>query len=335
MTTESVYENFRTVLTMNLCSVTDDPELLKNILKAVDVSASDFDIKRKQMDIIPVGDMRPVIECFLAAKGVANLSLKTLKQYHYKLVKFFDTVRKSYLDIQTNDIRIYLYKYKIEHGSSDCYIDNIRITLNTFFQWLLENDHITKNPCAKVDKVKYQQKRRQPLTPYQLEEVRWNTVDVREKALVDFLFSTGLRASECANVRLSDITWDKRSVHVRHGKGDKERVVYFNAESEVSLKEYIKTRTDGTDGLFVSMKAPHQPLQSHALENIIKKVSERTGIHVYPHKLRHTFATVGLRSGMPLEKLQALMGHAKPETTLIYAKQDQTDLQMEHQRVYA
>ena len=335
MSSESVYENFRTVLTMNLCSVTNDPELLNKILKAVDISASDFEIKKKQMDIIPVGNMTPVIECFLAAKGVANLSMKTLKQYHYKLVKFFDAVRKSYLDIQTNDIRIYLYKYKIEHNSSDCYIDNIRITLNTFFQWLLENDYITKNPCAKVDKVKYQQKRREPLTTYQLEEVRWNTEDVREKALVDFFFSTGLRASECADVRLSDINWENRSVRVRHGKGDKERMVYFNAEAEVSMKEYLKTRSDNTDGMFVSIKAPHQPIQTHALENIITKVSKRTGIHVYPHKLRHTFATIGLRSGMSLEKLQALMGHAKPETTLIYAKQDQTDLQMEHQRIYA
>ena len=335
MPTESAYENFRTVLTMNLCSVVQDPDVLRGVLEMVDVSMNDFEISKKSMEIIPAQDMLPVIKCYLGSKAVSSLSMGTLKQYRYKLTHFFDTVRKSYMDIRANDIRMYLYNFKIERNASDCYLDNVRITLNSFFQWLTENDYIPKNPCAKVDKIKYQPKRRQPLTPYQLEEVRWNVADVREKALVDFLFSTGLRASECADVRLSDITWDKRAVRVRNGKGGKERIVYFNAESEVSLKEYIKTRSDDTDAVFVSMKAPHQPIQSHALENIIKKVSKRTGIHVYPHRLRHTFATAGLRGGMPLEKLQALMGHAKPETTLIYAKQDQTDLQMEHQRVYA
>ena len=335
MPTESAYEMFRTVLTMNLCSVVQDPDVLRDVLQMVDVTMNDFEISKKPMDIIPAQDMMPVIKCYLCSKAVASLSFGTLKQYRYKLVHFFDTVRKSYLDIQPNDIRNYLGTFKIERNASDCYLDNIRITLNSFFQWLTDNDYIPKNPCAKVDKIKYQQKRRQPLTSYQLEKVRWNTVNIREKALIDFFFSTGLRASECANVRLSDITWDKRAVHVRHGKGDKERIVYFNAEAEVSLKEYLKTRSDDTDGLFVSVKAPHQAIQTGALENIIKKVSKRTGIRVFPHKLRHTFATSGIRGGMPLEKLQALMGHTRPETTLIYAKQDQTDLQMEHQRIYA
>ena len=335
MPTESSYENFRTVLTMNLCSVVQDPDVLRDVLQMVDVTMDDFEIIKKPMEIIPVQDMLPVIKCYLGSKAVSNRSMGTLKQYRYKLMNFFDTVRKSYIDIRPNDIRNYLYKFKVEHSASDCYLDNIRITLNSFFQWLTDNDYIPRNPCSKVDPIKYHRKRREPLTSYQLEEVRWNTANVREKALVDFFFSTGLRASECANVRLSDITWDKRAVHVRHGKGDKERIVYFNAEAEVSLKEYLKTRSDDTDGLFVSVKAPHQAIQTHALENIIKKVSKRTGIRVFPHKLRHTFATSGIRGGMPLETLQALMGHSKPETTLIYAKLDQTDLQMEHQRIYA
>ncbi len=335
MPTESSYENFRTVLTMNLCSVVQDPDVLRDVLQMVDVTMDDFEIIKKPMEIIPVQDMLPVIKCYLGSKAVSNRSMGTLKQYRYKLMNFFDTVRKSYIDIRPNDIRNYLYQFKVEHSASDCYLDNIRITLNSFFQWLTDNDYIPRNPCSKVDPIKYQRKRREPLTSYQLEEVRWNTVNVREKALVDFFFSTGLRASECANVRLSDITWDKRAVHVRHGKGDKERIVYFNAEAEVSLKEYLKSRSDDTDGLFVSVKAPHQPIQTHALENIIKKVSKRTGIRVFPHKLRHTFATAGIRGGMPLETLQALMGHSKPETTLIYAKLDQSDLQMEHQRIYA
>ena len=121
---------------------------------------------------------------------------------------------------------------------------------------------------------------------------------------------------------------------IRHGKGDKERTVYFNDESKVTLREYLRSRNDNNPALWVSMKAPHQQLQSHALENIVKNVGDRTGVHAYPHKLRHTFATVGLRNGMPLEKLQALLGHTNPQTTLIYAKLNNEQMKMEHQKAF-
>lgn len=331
---DSAYERFRSILLMNLYGNLP-MEQIESILKFVDISMSDFEIKRKNFDIIPVTGLPDVVKYFLASKAIANLSKGTLRQYHYKLINFFNDVHKCYTDITSNDIRIYLYNYKIAHNSSDCYIDNIRITLNTFFQWLTDNEYLPRNPCAKIEKIKYQQKRRQPMTPYELEYIRWNTKDVREKALVDFLFSTGCRVSECSDVMLDDIDWNKRSVHIRHGKGDKERTVFFNAEAEVSLKEYLDSRKDNTNALFVGLKAPHNQLSSHAIELIIKKISMRTGVEAYPHKLRHTFATFGLHSGMPLEKLQLLLGHESTQTTLIYAKQEAEDVKHEYSRVFS
>ena len=328
------YEHFRTVLTMNLCGVLP-PDQLNSVLQAVDVSLSEFEISTKQMDLITAGGVPEVVKLYIASRSISNLSLGTLKQYSRKLVQFFEDVRKPYTDITANDVRMYLYRYKEQHGAGDRYIENIRVTLNTFFQWLADNDYLQKNPCAKVDHIKFTEKKREPLTPYDLELFRWTTQDAREKALIDFFFSTGCRLSECSQVRLSDICWQDRSVRIRHGKGDKERTVYFNAEAEVSLRKYLASRTDATDALFVSCRAPHRALCNKALEDIITKVSKRTGLHVYPHRLRHTFATSGLRGGMPLEKLQALLGHVKPETTLIYAKLDQLDLQREHQRIYS
>ena len=329
------YENFRTVLTMNLCSVLPSDQI-GEVLQAVDVSLNDFEISRKQMDLIAPATVPDVIRHYLGTRAVANLSMETLKQYRYKLVHFFDYVRKPYTDITPNDIRMYLYSYKSEHHVSDNYLDNIRRVLSCFFAWLVANEYgITRNPCDRVEKIRYQQKKREPMTAYELELFRWNTVDIREKALIDFFYSTGLRVSEVSDVRLSDIDWENRSVRVRHGKGNKERTVYFNAEAEVSVRAYLATRSDDTDGLFVSLCAPHQPIKTKALENIITKVSRRSGIHVFPHRIRHTFATAGLRSGMSLETLQTLLGHVKPETTLIYAKQDQLDIQREHQRIYA
>lgn len=311
------------------------PEQLRAVLAAFDTTSSSYEIHRQQLDLITADGFPEVVKWYLASKAVANRSPGTVKQYRYKLLHFFDTVRKPFQDIRPNDIRVYLYQFKKERNASDRYLECIRITLNSFFQWLVENEYLMRNPCAQVEKIRFNAKRREPLSMEQLETLRWNVKDVREKALIDFLFSTGCRASECADVRLSDIDWKDRSVLIRHGKGDKERIVYFNAEALVSMKKYLATRDDDTDALFVSTKAPHGALGTHALENIISKVAGRTDLHVFPHKLRHTFATAGLNSGMPLHVLQQLMGHAKPETTMIYAKQMQNGLQAEHQRAYA
>lgn len=299
-----------------------------------DLTMNDFEISNKSKSIFPITGFPEVAKYFLASKGVANLSKNTLKQYRYKLTHFFSTVGKPYTDITANDIRVYLYNFKLDRNASDSYIDNVRVTIHSFFQWLVDNEYLPRNPCAKVDRVKFKKKQREPLTTLSLEDVRWHCDNEREKALIDFLFSTGCRISECAGVMISDINWDKNSVHLRFCKGNKERTVYFNDEAKISLRAYINSRGYISPALWTSTKAPHQQLQARALELIVKKVGDRTGIHIYPHKLRHTFATIGLRNGMSIEKLQALLGHTDTKTTLIYAKLNDDLMQMEHQKAF-
>ena len=126
---------------------------------------------------------------------------------------------------------------------------------------------------------------------------------MREKAIVDFLFSTGCRVSECVAVQLCDIDWSNRAVVIHHGKGDKMRIVYFNAEAEVTLRKYLETRNDECTGLFVTTRKPIHSLSIRSMEVIVNKIGERAGIPAFPHKIRHTFATYGLNGGMSLEKL--------------------------------
>ena len=330
---ENAYEKFRLSLTMNLCKVLSADQLAA-ALEAVDVTMDEYEITRKRMELITADGVPEVVKIYIAAKHISHCSTGTLKQYRFRLNHFFNTVRKSYMDITANDIRLYLHYCK-EHGAGDHYCDTIRIILGGFFRWLVENDYLLKSPCVKVEKIKYQAKTREALTPVQLEELRWSAASVREKAMIDMFYSSGIRASECAAARLSDIDWLNRSIRIRHGKGDKERTVFFNAEAEVSLKKYLATRQDDTDAIFVSMRKPHGALGVRGIEKIINDAAARADQHVFPHRLRHTFATDGLNRGIPLHVLQQLMGHAKPETTLIYAKQLQSTIQMEHQRIYA
>lgn len=316
-------------------SETMPPDQIIQALSAFDMTSSGYEIERKPVEIIPIDGIPEVVKHFIASKSIQNCSMGTLKQYRYKLIDFFNTVRKSYLDIKAADIRLYLANFKKSRNVGDRYVENVRITINSFFEWLVDNEYLVRNPCAKVEKIRFQPKERKALSALELESIRYICANAREKAVIDFLFSTGCRISECADVRLSDIDWNSRQVTIRHGKGDKMRRVYFNAEAEVSLKAYLAKRTDNHDALFVSMKAPHQPLKVHAMEDIVRKVNDRSGIEVFPHKLRHTFATFGIRSGMQLPTLQMLLGHTKPETTMIYAKLQNDDLQKEHERIYA
>ena len=309
-------------------------EETKKVLNAFDFVSANYEIERKNMNIIPYGGIPELVKIYLASKAVENLSVKTLKQYKYKLINFIKEVTKPIEEIEPTDIRLYIYKAKQTRKICDRSLESIRIILHGFFAWLVTNEYIRNNPCDKVEKIHYQVKQREPLDNYELEQVRWNCKNIREKALVDFLFSTGCRVSECAAAKLSDINWHDRSVVIRHGKGNKMRYVYFNAESELSLQKYLETRKDEHDSIFVSVKSPYNPLQESGIQCIIRKIGKRILLHTYPHRFRHTFATCGLNGGIPLPILQKLMGHEKPETTMIYAKQNKTDTQRAHQKVY-
>jgi len=327
-------ENFRTEIAAKLFDRLPQDQL-RSVLAILDATLPEYEISRRPVEIIPADGIPDVVRYYLASKAVENLSPGTLHIYRLRLIDFFSRIGKPIHDIRATDIRLYLFYCKDQRHASDSYLDNIRRILSAFFSWLVDNEYLLRNPCATVEKIKHQPPVREPLTAYELEELRWSCQSIREKALVDFLYSTGIRVSECRDVDIADVDFVSRSVVIRHGKGDKRRTVFFNAESELTLRKYLATRSDDCPSLFVTDWKPARRMCVKALENIITKASARTGLHVYPHKLRHTFATSGLRGGMPLDKLQALMGHAKPETTLIYAKEDRVDLQREHMRVYA
>lgn len=307
---------------------------IRNILSAIDSVLPNYEISHRTMALISTDGIPQVVKFYLGSKMIQNLSPKTIYIYKLRLIDFFTMIQKPFQDINAIDIRTYLGFFKTVRDASDSYIDTIRRELNSFFIWCVNNNYILHNPCGNVEHVKYQQKERLGLSAYDLEVLRWCCISLREKAMVDFFFSTGVRLSELHDANRSDINWKERSLIVKHGKGNKRRTVFFNAESELSLRKYFESRTDDDDAIFVTIRKPYRRLCLKAIEDVITKISNRAGFHVYPHMLRHTFATSGLRSGMPLDILQVLMGHTKPETTMIYAKRNIEDLRREHERVY-
>lgn len=327
------YETLRNDLSVRLLE-SFTPDQVRGILESLDIVSSDYEVTRKSKDLILVGSMPEIVKVYVASKAVENRSPRTLDSYRRILANFFAAVAIPFPNVSANDIRAYLYKYKQTHGVGDSTLNTMRSVICGFFAWTTNEEYIARNPAARIGVIHHQPADRHAMTPMELETMRSVCSTPREKALVDLLYSTGCRVSEVASLLISDVDLDAGSAVVRHGKGDKRRTVYLNAESIVSLRAYLASRTDDCPSLFVSDRMPAHPLTSRSIEIAISRIRDRSGIaaHVTPHVFRHTTATTALRSGMPVEQVQRLLGHSNINTTLIYAKTDDSDVKANHQR---
>ena len=323
------YEIFRNALTLRLSSALPADQLAQ-VLTVIDTISADYTFALKTKDLILFDRVPEAVRIYIAAKSVEKLSAKTLELYLRTLQTFFRTVAKSPDSITANDIRVYLYQYQHNRHVADCTIKSIRQILSGFFAWCLDEDLIRKNPVSRVAPIHCEQRHKSAMSPLELEVIRKACRTPREKAVVDFLYATAARVSEACAVTLPDIDWEKRSVLIRRGKGGKSRTVYLNAESVVSLRVYLSSRTDSSSCLFPGRSG--KPLSTRAVQKMIERIISRTDVrtHVTPHIFRHTSATVAIRAGMPVEQVQRMLGHSSINTTMVYTDIDDSDVRQSH-----
>ena len=270
------------------------------------------------------------MELFLSAKRIEGCSEKTLKYYKVTIEMMIATIGKSVKHIDTNDIRRYLTEYQEKKKSSKVTIDNIRRILSSFFSWLEDEDYILKSPVRRIHKVKTGTNIKDTYSDEALELMRDNCTEPRDLAMIDMLASTGMRVGEMVLLNRNDIDFNERECIV-FGKGNKERVVYFDAK--IHLQNYLNSRTDDNPALFVSLKAPHERLKIGGIEIRLREFGKQLGLHkVHPHKFRRTLATMAIDKGMPIEQLQQLLGHRKIDTTLQYAMVKQSNVKFAHRK---
>lgn len=275
---------------------------------------------------------RNYLELFLAAKRIEGCSDKSLKYYKATIERMVNAISKSVNHIETDDIRNYLIKYQEQNKSSKVTIDNIRRILSSFFSWLEEEDYILKSPVRRIHKVRTGSKIKETYSDEMMELMRDNCSELRDLAIIDMLASTGVRVGEMVLLNRNDVDFNERECIV-FGKGNKARVVYFDARTKIHLQNYLKSRSDNNLALFVSLKAPHNRLQIGGVEARLRRLGKLLGIHkVHPHKFRRTLATMAIDKGMPIEQLQQLLGHKKIDTTLQYAMVKQSNVKISHQR---
>lgn len=272
------------------------------------------------------------VELFISAKKIEGCSEKSLKYYEATINSMITGIDKKIKHIKTDDIRKYLTEYQTEKNSSRVTIDNIRRILSSFFSWLEDEDYILKSPVRRIHKIKTASNIKETYSDESLEKIRDNCTELRDLAIIDLLASTGMRVGEMVLLNRNDINFNERECIV-FGKGDKERIVYFDARTKIHLQNYLDSRTDDNPALFVSLRTPYKRLNIGGVEVRLRNYGKQLGINkVHPHKFRRTLATMAIDKGMPIEQLQQLLGHKRIDTTLQYAMVKQSNVKIAHRK---
>ena len=269
---------------------------------------------------------------FIAAKKVEGCSERTLSYYKSTIENMLAEITVSVKQMDTAIIREYLSNYMGKHKASKVTLDNIRRIISSFFAWLEEENYIIKSPVRRIHKIRTGKIVKATYSDEELEIMRDNCDNIRDLAIIDILASTGIRVGELVNMDISDIDFDKRECLVL-GKGNKERVVYFDARTKIHVQQYLDTREDNNTALFVSLHKPNERLKISGVEIRLRQLGRELVIErVHPHKFRRTLATRAIDKGMPIEQVQVLLGHSQIDTTLQYAMVNQSNVKQSHRK---
>ena len=277
-------------------------------------------------------DNSAIVSIFLSAKKVEGCSDKTIKYYNSCLANLFSLINKHAFHITTEDLRNYLSDYEIKSSCSKTNIDNIRRILSSFFSWLENESYIIKSPVRRIHKIRTNKPVKETFSDESLEAMRDNCENIRDQSIIDLLESTVMRVGELVRLNRDDIDFENRECIVL-GKGNKERLVYFDARTKLHLKNYLESRTDENPALFVSLQRPYKRLEISGVEIRLRQLGKKLNLtKVHPHKFRRTLATRAIDKGMPIEQVQRLLGHSQIDTTMQYAMVDQQNVKQAHKR---
>ena len=275
--------------------------------------------------------MQNYLQEFLDVKALEGCSKATIENYKFNLNKFLLGVGKDPTEIVTQDIRKYLADYKRERSISNTTLDNMRRVFQSFFTWMHREGYVLKDPCAAVNKIRADKIIKNPYSDEEMELMREAAKNLREKAIIEVLYSTGMRIGELEKLNKDDIDFVNGKAIV-FGKGAKEREVYFNVKAQLALKKYLENRNDTNEALFVGLQSPYNRLKVSTYEKILRELGGRCGVHCHPHRFRRTCATILLNKGMPIQEVSKILGHAKLETTMIYCEINQQSVAANHKK---
>ncbi len=317
-----------------LFPILEDREVRERTIGAVVRILNDYELMERSTDVAIVDDTNErILKRYSACLMIDGKSEKTIKQYQREVRKLGDTLHKNYPEMGVYDIRYYLACEK-ERGVSDRTLENTRANLSAFFQWMTQEEIIQRNPCMKIKPIKYKDKIRYPFSSVEIDSLRSACKTVKERALVEVLLASGIRVSELASMETTDIDMATLSVHVRNGKGKKERVTYITELAKTHLQKYLLARKETGTSLFYNNQ--HETLLPNGIRFLLNQIGKRGGVeNVHPHRFRRTFATGLAARGMDIQEIQKLLGHSNINTTLEYVYTDSDKISRSYKQYIA
>ena len=247
-----------------------------------------------------------------------RLAPRTIQAYQLAVRQLHEQVNTPFEQITKKDIRNWLLILE-EKGYKPTTIRSMLTGLKSFYNYCLEEGIVPSNPTSGIPFFKIPQ-----TVPKYLEKTELNRLracvegHLSERAIIEVLFSTGVRISELVAMRIEDINWSERSLLIPEGKGKKGRIVLFSLECLHHLKAHLANRTDSLPFVFINESATGS-IRTQKVTTRFQSYSKELGFKVTAHTLRHTFTAHLAQKGMPLESIQQLLGHDSPHTTQLYA----------------
>lgn len=323
---------------INLIKINMKPYLneiqLEKLNGYLEIILNEFEVFKKD-NILSADESkenRELLVSFLSAKQIEGCSEKTIDYYRNTIFRMLRSVNLKIESIKTEDLRKYLAEYKNQSNASKSTIDNIRRVLSSFFSWLEDEGYISKNPVRRIHRIKTKRVVKDVLSDENFEVLKDKCDNIRDLAMIELLASTGIRVGELVNLNIDDVLFSERECVVL-GKGDSERIVYFDAKTKIPLQKYLESRNDNNPALFVSLRKPHNRLGISGVEKRMQKLGMEAKIKkIHPHKFRRTMATNAIDKGMPIEQVQRLLGHVQIDTTMQYAMVNQNNVKISHRK---
>ena len=299
---------------------------------ALDLYFNEYEIIKKNNDIMVLDNHNQILlKNFLGVKHLNGCSNRTIEYYKSELNALLYDLGKNVEDIITNDIRCYLASRQIKGNLTMVTLNNMRRVYSSFFSWLELEEYIKVNPMKRIPSFKTHKKQIQPFSDKELAKLFNSCDNVRDRALLEFLYSTGIRLTECVNTNLNDLDIKHGEIFIRKGKGNKERIAYISDVSCMYLENYLQSRVDTDNALWIGKRGR---LTARGIECIVSRIGEKAKVdNAHPHRFRHTLATNLVKRGAPLQIVQQILGHENIDTTTIYVTINNDEIHNIHKKL--
>lgn len=313
------------------------PEQINNIGTRLRVLLADYDVTSASYELIPYDTTnQDLLKQFGACMIISGKSKGTIKQYIHEIERLIEYRGKRLLDMTTEDIQAYL-GHRLMNGVAKSSVNNYRNYISSFYRWAEKTGLMEKNICAPIEQIKYPKEIKPSFKDIDIDRMRNSITCERDRAIFEIFLSSGLRIAELVNLDISDIDFTTLRIHVRNGKGGKDRYCYMSRVAMYHLNLYLQERKTKSEPLFLTSDKEgsryNHRITDDCIRRVLYKISKELGIKkCNPHKFRHTFATILYNKGMDVHEIQRLMGHEDISTTLKYISTDDHQIANNHEK---